>query len=167
MNKIAVVVGHDQIEQGAFSNILKQSEYAYYSELVKLLPFDIYYRSTRGSYMDKMRELASRVNGKGYTLIVELHFNSFNGKANGTEALYYHKSTTGKRWAEIYCKNICKEYGTVNRGAKGISGGNGFGFVNSMDAPAIVLEPFFGDNAEAIKFKDLNKHAKLLIDTLC
>jgi len=26
MNKIAIVVGHDKIEQGAYSNLLKQSE---------------------------------------------------------------------------------------------------------------------------------------------
>jgi hypothetical protein len=58
MNKVAIVVGHDKIEQGAYSNLLKQSEFAYHSELVKLLPFDIYYRSTKGSYMDKMRDLA-------------------------------------------------------------------------------------------------------------
>jgi N-acetylmuramoyl-L-alanine amidase len=167
MNKIAIVVGHDKIEQGAYSHLLKHSEFSYYSELVKLLPFDIYFRSTKGSYMDKMRELAKQINGKGYTLVVELHFNMFNGKANGTEALYHHKSTIGKRYAEIYCQNVVKEYGTVNRGAKGISGGNGFGFVSLMDAPAIVLEPFFGDNKESLNFKDLNKHAKLLIDTFC
>jgi len=40
MNKIAIVVGHDSIEQGAFSNLLKQSEFKYNSEVVKLLPFD-------------------------------------------------------------------------------------------------------------------------------
>jgi len=40
-------------------------------------------------------------------------------------------------------------------------------FVSLMDAPALLVEAFFGDNSEALKFKDLNKHAKLLIDTLC
>jgi N-acetylmuramoyl-L-alanine amidase len=167
MNKVAIVVGHDKIEQGAYSHLLKHSEFSYHSELVKLLPFDIYYRSTKGIYVDKMLELASRINGKAYTLVVELHFNMFNGVVNGTECLYHHKSTVGKRYAEIYCNNVVKEYGTVLRGAKGISGGNGFGFVSLMDAPALVLEPFFGDNAEALKFKDLNKYAKLLIDTFC
>ena len=167
MNKVAIVVGHDKIEQGAYSNLLKQSEFAYHSELVKLLPFDIYYRSTKGSYMDKMRELAKQINGKGYTLVVELHFNMFNGKANGTECLYHHKSSVGKRYAEIYCKKVVNEYGTVLRGAKGISSGNGFGFVSLMDAPALVVEPIFGDNKESLKFKDLTKHAKLLIDTFC
>jgi hypothetical protein len=36
-----------------------------------------------------------------------------------------------------------------------------------MDAPAVIYEPFFADNVEAIKFKDINRHAKLLIDILC
>ena len=167
MNKVAIVVGHDRVEQGAYSHLLKHSEFSYNSELVKLLPFDIYYRGTKGSYMDKMRDLAKQINGKGYSLVIEPHFNSFNGIANGCEALYHHKSTIGKRYAEMYCKNVVKEYGTVNRGAKATSSGNGFGFLSLMDAPALILEPFFGDNKECLNFKDLNKYAKIIIDTFC
>jgi N-acetylmuramoyl-L-alanine amidase len=169
MNKIAVVVGHDSIEQGAFSNILKKSEFSYHSELVKLLPFDIYYRPTKGGYKSKMEELAKEINGKGYNLVIELHFNSFNGVANGTEALYFNNSVNGKRWAEIYVDKICSEYNTSIRGAKVIKHTNerGYWFLKLMDAPAIILEPFFGDNKEAIDFKDVNKYAKTLIDIFC
>jgi N-acetylmuramoyl-L-alanine amidase len=169
MNKIAVVVGHDSIEQGAFSNILKQSEFAYYSEIAKLLPFDIYYRSTTGGYKSKMEELAKQINGKGYNLVIELHFNSFNGVANGSECLYFKGSNVGKRFAEVIAEGVAKEYGSTRRGAKAISQTNdrGYWFLKLMDAPAVIYEPFFGDNAEAIKFKDFNRHAKLLIDLLC
>jgi N-acetylmuramoyl-L-alanine amidase len=169
MNKIAIVVGHDSIEQGAFSNLLKKSEFAYYSEVVKLLPFDIYYRSTKGGYKSKMEELAKQINGKGYTLVIELHFNSFNGVANGSEALYFSGSNIGKRFAEILAEGVAKEYGSTRRGAKAISQTNdrGYWFLKLMDAPAVIYEPFFADNVEAIKFKDINRHAKLLIDILC
>jgi N-acetylmuramoyl-L-alanine amidase len=169
MNKIAIVVGHDSIEQGAFSNLLKKSEFAYYSELVKLLPFDIYYRSTKGGYKSKMEELAKQINGKGYNAVIELHYNSFNGVANGSEALYFNGSNIGKRYAEILAEGVAKEYGSTRRGAKAISQTNdrGYWFLKLMDGPAVIYEPFFGDNAEAIKFKDVNKHAKLLIDLLC
>jgi hypothetical protein len=64
MNKIAIVVGHDSIEQGAFSNLLKKSEFAYYSEVVKLLPFDIYYRSTKGGYKSKIDKLKNGNNAE-------------------------------------------------------------------------------------------------------
>jgi N-acetylmuramoyl-L-alanine amidase len=169
MNKIAVVVGHDAIEQGAFSNIIKKSEFAYHSEVAKLLPFDVYYRSKGGSYKSKMEELAEDINGKGYTLVIELHFNSFNGVANGTEALYFDGSVNGKRWAEVYVDKICSEYKTSIRGAKVIKHKDerGYWFLKLMDAPAIILEPFFGDNKEAVSFKDVNKYAKSLIDIFC
>jgi len=169
MNKIAIVVGHDSIEQGAFSNLLKQSEFKYNSEVVKLLPFDVYYRSNKGSYYDKMVELSKQINGKGYALVIELHYNSFNGKAEGCEGLYWHSSSVGKRYAELFSKNVSTAYQTVNRGAKPIAtkADRGYWFFKLMDAPCLILEPFFGDNKEALKFKDVNKYAKLLIDTFC
>jgi N-acetylmuramoyl-L-alanine amidase len=169
MNKIAIVVGHDRIEQGAFSNLLKQSEFAYNSEIAKLLPFDIYFRPTGGNYYQKMVELSKQINGKGYSLVAELHYNSFNGVANGCEALYFDNSAIGKRYSEIYCKAITKAYGTVNRGSKEIKEKNdrGYWFHKLIDAPTLILEPFFGDNQEAIKFKDVNKHAKVLIEVFC
>lgn len=169
MNKIAIVVGHDKIEQGAYSHLLKQSEFAYNSEIAKLLPFDIYFRPTSGNYYQKMVELSKQINGKGYSLVAELHFNSFNGVANGCEALYFDNSVIGKRYAEIYCKSITNVYKTSNRGAKEIKEktDRGYWFHKLIDAPTLILEPFFADNKESLLFKDFNKHAKVLIDVFC
>ena len=114
MNKIAIVVGHDKNEQGAFSNLLKQSEYAYHCEVVKHLPFDIFYRPTSGNYYQKMVELSKEINGKGYKAVIELHFNSFNGVANGCEALFFNGSVVGKRYSEVFCSEVVKEYGITN-----------------------------------------------------
>lgn len=167
MNRIAIVVGHDKKEQGAFSPYLKKSEFAYHSEVIEPLPFDIYYRSTMDGYMTKMRELAGRVNAKKYDLVVELHFNSFNGVANGCECLHLNGSALGKRWSEIYCKEIAKQYGVINRGAKAVSSGNGHGFLSLMKAPAIIVEPFFGDHVESLKFADTVKYSKILYNLFC
>lgn len=170
MNKIAVVVGHDKIEQGAFSNLLKQSEFAYHSEVVKHLPFDIYYRdSTVNGYKSKMQKLANEINKKNYSLVVELHYNSFNGIANGCEALYFKGSEIGKRQAEIFVEGITKEFKNNSRGIKEISkvSERGYWFLKLIDAPALILEPFFGDNKEAIKFKDHKKYAEILTKILC
>lgn len=169
MNKIAIVVGHDSIEQGAYSSLLKQSEFAYHSEVVKHLPFDIYYRPTKGNYYQKMVELSKQINGKGYKAVIELHFNSFNGNANGCEALYFNSSTVGKRYAEVFCNELTKEYKTVNRGAKFISNQNdrGYWFLKLMDAPSLILEPFFGDNKESLNFKDHAKYANIIERVFC
>ena len=164
MNKVAIVVGHDKIEQGAFSNLLKQSEFAYHTEVAKHLQFDIYNRPTSGNYYQKMVALSNEINAKDYDLVIELHYNSFNGVANGCEALYFNGSNVGKRYAEVFCAEVVKEYGSVNRGAKPIGKQNerGFWFLKLMDKPALILEPFFGDNAEALKFKDHKKYAELI-----
>ena len=170
MNKIAVVVGHDKIEQGAFSNLLKHSEFGYHSEVVKHLPFDIYYRdSSIHGYKGKMTKLANEINKNNYSLVVELHFNSFNGVANGCEALYFKGSEIGKRQAEIFVDSVIKDYLTTARGAKEISkeSDRGYWFLKLINAPALILEPFFADNKEAIAFKDVEKYAKVLIKTLC
>jgi N-acetylmuramoyl-L-alanine amidase len=169
MNKIAVVVGHDKIEQGAYSNLLKQSEFAYHSEVVKHLPFDVYYRDEKlKTYGAKIRDLAKRINAKKYNLVIELHYNSFNGVANGCEALYFRGSKMGQRWAEIYVDRIVNEYGNNPRGAKPkVETDRGGLFLKLIDAPCLILEPFFGDNKEALLFKDHKKYAELLIKTFC
>ena len=169
MNKIAIVVGHDKVEQGAFSPYLQKSEYKYHSEVAVILPFDVYFRSTSGGYKTKMEVLAKEINKKDYDLVVELHFNSFNSVANGTECLYLNGSVIGKRWAEVYSEKISKAYSTTNRGAKEISGSNqnGYWFLKLMKAPAIIVEPFFADHKEALKFTNTNDYAKRLYEIFC
>jgi len=162
---VAVVVGHDTIEQGAFSNLLKQSEFAYNSEVAKLIGFDTYFRDTKGSYPTKMAELSKRINAKKYDLVIELHFNSFNAIANGCEALFFQGSVKGQRFAEMFTARIVQEYGTKPRGAKPrIAKDRGGLFLKSINAPCIILEPFFGDNKEALLFKCHSKYAEIIKD---
>lgn len=169
MNKIAVIIGHDKIEKGAYSNLLKQSEFGYHSEVVKHLPFDVYYRNeSLNGYTAKVKDLANRINPKGYNLVIELHFNSFNGVAEGCEALYYIGSTLGQRQAEIYVNRLVQEYGTKPRGAKQINEHERGGLLlKLLKAPSLIVEPFFGDNKEALLFKDHKKYANFIIKTFC
>ena len=167
--KIAIVVGHDKINQGAFSNILKQSEFAFNNEVAKLLPYDVYFRNEKiKGYKSQMQELAKRINEKRYDLVIELHFNMFNGKAKGCECLYLKGSKIGKEQAEKLCKSITKDFGNINRGAVAIDNekGRGYWFLKLINAPALIVEPFFGDNEETIAFKNKMKYAKTLIDNL-
>ena len=163
--KVAIVVGHDKIEQGAFSNLLKQSEFAYNSEVAKLIGFDTYFRDTNGGYSTKIAELSKRINAKNYDLVIELHFNSFNSVVNGCEALYLKGSVKGQRFAEMFTSRIVQEYGTTPRGAKSrIVTDRGGLFLKSVTAPCIILEPFFGDNKEALLFKCHSKYAEIIKD---
>jgi N-acetylmuramoyl-L-alanine amidase len=161
--KVAIVVGHDRVEQGAFSNLLKQSEFVYNSEVAKLIGFDTYFRNTNGGYSTKISELSKRINAKKYDLVIELHFNSFNAIANGCEALYFQGSVKGQRFAEMFTSKIVQEYGTINRVAKSREAKDRGGlFLKSINAPCIILEPFFGDNKEALLFKCHSKYAEII-----
>lgn len=159
----AIVIGHHQNEQGAFSPYLQKSEYLYHSEVASYLEkmgFDVYNRSGKGGYKTQMQELAQRMNPKNYSLVLELHFNAFNGVANGCESLSYAGNDYTALIGASYCDFITKRYGNYNRKNKAISEGkNGYWFLHYQNAPALILEPFFGDNEETLLFQDAEDYA--------
>ena len=169
--KTAIVVGHDQVEQGAFSPILNMTEYKFNCLLADELckDFDIYYRGTKRGYLSKMNALAKEIKNTGinYDFIVELHFNMYDGKANrrghGAEAVIYPGNNESRFLANTMLQDLTLNFNVVNRGVKErYSGQRGWGFLSRMPANAIIWEPFFGDENEALEFKDVKKHAKLL-----
>jgi len=174
MKKIAVVIGHDKKSPGAWSPFLKKTEYTYNSEVAEYLKgiADIYNRPDVGGYTSQMRKLAEILNPKKYDLVIELHFNSFDKIANlkgiGTEVVVYPGNPKTKKFGEAYCDMVSKKYDLENRGLKeGVSGGRGWGFLSMINAPAIILEPFFGDEAESAKFEHPGKYAEILKDLIC
>lgn len=169
--KIAVIVGHDPASPGAFSHWLHTSEYMYNAEVATYLATiaDIYKRPKGGGYKTQMAALANILNPQNYDLVVELHFNAFNKRANGCEAVIFKGSATGRKVGLAFCEQICQGYGTTNRGVKevGADGERGYWFLKYMKAPALILEPFFGDAEESLKFENPGKYAEHLKKILC
>jgi len=169
--KIAVVIGHDKTSPGAYSPHLGQSEYIYNSEVASHLSkiADIYKRPIGSGYKTQMINLANEINKKDYDLVVELHFNAFNKSANGCEALIFKGNKYTEKVGQRYCNLITSKYKTKSRGVKDISQQNdrGYWFLALMKADAIILEPFFGDNEESLKFKNEAEYAEILIKTFC
>lgn len=166
--KIAIVIGHDKNNPGAWSPILKNSEYIYNSEVASYLGdvADIYKRPLGGGYTSQMKKLAEELNPKNYDLVVELHYNKYDNKANGTgdgcEAVIYPNSSS-KKAAQMFCDMIVDHYDVDNRGVKEHGKGErGYGFLSLMSAPAIIVEPFFGDENEAKKFEDPKEYAQVI-----
>ena len=160
--KVAIIIGHDKTSPGAFSKVLGQSEYIYNSEVAANLSgvADIYKRPVANGYKTQMEILAKQINQKNYDLVLELHFNSFNNIANGCETVGFVGNDKTKKIGESYCDVISKAYNINNRGHKtSPAGGRGYWFLKLMNAPALILEPFFGDNQEAEKFIDPKKYA--------
>ncbi len=174
MKKIAVVIGHDMKSPGAWSPFLKKTEYTYNSEVAEYLKgvADIYHRPGAGGYNSQMRKLAETLNPKKYDLVIELHFNSFDKIANlkgvGTEVIIYPGNEKTKEFGKAYCEVISKKYDTINRGVKdGYSGGRGWGFLSLIQAPTIIVEPFFGDEAESERFDNPGAYAEIIKDLIC
>lgn len=167
--KILLIPGHCMTgDRGAFSSHLKQTEQGYNKRVADVLKcrynedYDVYEHSIQG-YNSRQNELAKFENQRNYKVVVELHFNaSVYHTAQGSEVLFFHKSTRGRKYAEIVLNEIVKEYGLRNRGVKGISNGNGFGFLKKTKAPAILIEPFFGDEAKCMSFSNVERYAETL-----
>ena len=148
--KVAIVIGHTKKDKGAYSEHLKISEWDLFKQVIEkdlLLDVDMFLHDPEISSYTKRQELTAK-NTQFYDLVFECHFNAANTKAQGCEALYYHGSKSGKNIATKFVEIWSKETGIKNRGAKPLNvGDNGYGFVMKTKGTAVLLEPFFGDNA--------------------
>lgn len=169
MSKILLIPGHCITgDRGAFSSYLKQTEQVYNKRVADILKcrynedYDVYEHSIQG-YNSRQETLAKFENQRNYKVVVELHFNaSKHHTAQGSEVLFFYKSTKGREYAEIVLNEILKEYGLRNRGVRSVSSGNGYGFLQKMKAPAILIEPFFGDDPKCVAFENIERYAETL-----
>ena len=157
--KIALVVGHDKNNQGAYGNS-GLSEWEFNNELIHsmmiadTLPskhtYYLLYRSTDvKGYTAQMKKLHKQIDKLGCELSIEFHFNSFsNPTVNGNEVLYC--SPGGKQYAEIMdsCLDLLPNR---DRGIKKVKlqkyplvDDRGAGFCCRGKSYAIIVEPFFG-----------------------
>ena len=172
--KTAIVVSHDVVEQGAVSKILDMTEYRFNCKVADVLCkyFDLYYRDPKKrGYNSKMDELARQINGKPYDFVIELHFNKFDGIANkkghGCEAVIFPSNKKSRELSNKILNEISKDFGVFNRGVKEHGATErGYGFLSKIKSNCIILEPFFGDENEALKFLDFEKYANCLKEIL-
>ena len=90
-----------------------------------------------------------KINAADYDFVAEIHLNA--GGGTGTETYYYHGSPTGKKAADVICKNISEALAVRNRGAKIRFGKNGtdyFGFIRQTKPCAVLIETAFIDNSD-------------------
>lgn len=148
--KIAIIIGHNEKSKGYFSKHLNVYEWDFYNDLVQDLECigDVYFHdSSINSYEKRCEDISERI-GKKYDLSIALHFNSFNGKAGGTEVFYWHSNKETKEIATFLSDEFSSRSGLANRGAKAYKTAKqrGAGEVFKPKINAILFEPFFGDN---------------------
>jgi hypothetical protein len=149
--KIAITVGHSILKSGLCTSADGVvNEYQYCKMLSKVLARIL---KAAGCTVDVIicpeRQFAksteertyklSRINRKKYDLAIELHLNSYNGSAKGTEVLYC--SNTGR----MYAQRVVNKLGTVFT-SRGVKDRPDLYMLNSTDCPAIMIETFFCDS---------------------
>jgi len=150
---VAIVVGHTQIAPGASGGPpISQSEYPWNRDLATRIKAHcgilgveskIFFRDIVG-----IGGAYQQVSQWGARCVFELHFNSFNGTAKGTETLFDKDRNSGSRaWAQRLQSAMLGALGTNDRGLKECdSGDRGFASVSALNIPSALIEPFFGDN---------------------
>lgn len=99
-------------------------------------------------YTSSMRWVAEELKRRGATVAIELHFNAASGSAKGHEWLFFQTSKAGKALASALRGAYEEAFpAAVNRGIKAkVSGERGGEFLKLTHCPAVICEPFFGDN---------------------
>lgn len=163
-NKVAIIVGHSKSKQGAYSPYLGLTEWEYHNKVAQSLRgVDLFYRNPYKSTISGIKEVCKEVNKKRYELVISLHFNSFNKKAQGVECLHYSKNKHTESVAELFCEEVAKEFGIKNRGTKPIRSTkeNGGTLILGVNSDVILVEPFFGDELQCQKF-NIQAYTKFL-----
>lgn len=109
----------------------------------------------RYSQNDELNLRAKIANLNEVDKFISIHFNTFDGSANGTE-VYYSSKAGAKEMASKVSQNIADRFGFKNRGSKQQS----LAVLNKTNMPAILVEGCFIDNiSDMNKFIDKGEQA--------
>lgn len=153
--KVCIDIGHCPSAPGAENQTYNISEYRYWRTFAQRLAnyingyghgAVIVNRETDGGGTG-MTACVRACNEANADVIVALHANAYNGKASGTETLYWHTSPRGKRLAQCIQTQMVKALNLPDRGIKPITGTErGGAQLRGTVAPCVIVEPFFIDN---------------------
>lgn len=151
--KILLISGHGAGDSGAVGCGLKEADLTRQATNVlegKLDAYDVSvsrYPTARDAYQDN-RNGCLKADFSSYNLIIEVHFNDYNGSAHGTECLYKPNGT--KSLASKISEAIAS-CGFINRGAKRRTDLANMNKCARMGIPYVLIETCFIDNADDMK----------------
>lgn len=147
--RTGIVIGHNWKEPGAYSDYFDENEFHFWKDYTHrlLMPVgEVFYHTDNSSYSGRQAQMADRT--KDMDLVFELHFNSFNTKAGGSEVVIYKGNKITKELGELFISKMGLYMGYDKRSVKEVDRDTdrGYGFLQKTKGNAIILEPFFGDN---------------------
>lgn len=144
--KVLLIAGHGQGDSGAVGNGYTEADKT--RELSKLV-YDLLVNEIEVTLYDQSKNCYKQCksgnapNWKEFDLVVEFHFNAFNGLAKGVEVLVPH---TGIKQAADIVDAIAK-YGFINRGIKVRDNLLNMNLCTNANVDYILIETCFIDNA--------------------
>lgn len=146
---IAIVIGHGPVRDKGAQNPDGTTELGWNTGLAAMMVEAIGTRA-KAVIVHRVTERLQPVaetNATGAAAAVELHLNSFNGRASGTEMIHAAGSTQGKALATLLQRAAVSALGLPDRGIKGPQGGGrGQRWLKGTRMPAVIVETAFIDN---------------------
>jgi len=149
--RVALIIGHTEYKQGARNVRANQCEYEWNESIAygvaEGLPLEFKPNVLLKDDLDE-DSFIDMVNMFKPELVLELHFNSSDKSFHaGCEALVVNGDAVSLSLAADFCGRYCERFGSRNRGPKLIGDKDrGYRNISRFNAPAILLEPFFGSN---------------------
>ena len=156
--KILLISGHGAGDTGAVGCGHKEADLTRTATNVlagKLAAYDVSttrYPVARDAYQDN-RNGKLQVDFSNFGLIVEVHFNSFNGSAHGTECLY---KPSGMKALASKVSAAIAGVGLLDRGAKQRTDLANMNRCAKLGVPYILIETCFIDNKNDMKIYEAN-----------
>ena len=165
MSKVFLGVGHGGSDPGAVEYIVEKDGALVIATACKdyLIANGVEVRMSR--YIDEDESLTSKINEcNAYNpdLCADIHLNA--GGGDGAEV--FHSVIGGK--GKILAENILKELEAIGQNSRGTKtkvdtdGTDYFGFIRCTNAPAVITEAYFVDNANDVQIGDTIEEQKIV-----
>lgn len=165
MSKVFIGVGHGGRDSGAVGYIVEKDGALVIATACKdyLIANGVEVRMSR--YIDEDESLTEKINEcNAYKpdLCADIHLNA--GGGDGAEVFHSIVGEKGK----ILAENILKELEAIGQNSRGtktkvnFNGKDYFGFIRSTNAPAVITEAYFVDNANDVQIGDTIEEQKIV-----
>lgn len=165
MSRVFIGVGHGGSDAGAVGYIVEKEGALVIATACKdyLIANGVEVRMSR--YIDEdesLREKINECNAYNPDLCADIHLNA--GGGDGAEV--FHSVIGGK--GKILAENILKELEAIGQNSRGTKtkvdtdGTDYFGFIRCTNAPAVITEAYFVDNATDVKIGDTAEKQKIV-----
>lgn len=162
--KLAIVVGHNELRQGATRQDTKETEWRFNTRLAEIIKEQaaaigiackVFFRTPGGGYPVEIERVYNEVDRYNPTASIELHFNgSDNPDVSGCETLISGTASSFKLGEAVQRRMVAalglRDRGVKTRARKERGGGS----LWAGRAPAALIEPFFGSSIKGTAATD-------------